>query len=135
MYVPRSVQENARQVICWFEAPLKDVSEMTSKRMWIQLVSISILSEGFNEHLLIIQPQVPTCIQISSKNKLLCCVKPLMSSTLEGFSAWTILVFCTFLIYSYYFIVTEIQAAEAMKWLREAGFPQYAQMYQGEFNS
>lgn len=28
--------------------------------------------------------------------------------------------------------ITEIQAAEAMKWLREAGFPQYAQMYQGK---
>lgn len=37
-----------------------------------------------------------------------------------------------FLIFIYYlFYLTEIQAAEATKWLREAGFPQYAQMYQG----
>lgn len=38
---------------------------------------------------------------------------------------------CLFLL----FLSTEIQAAEAMKWLREAGFPQYAQMYEGEFQS
>lgn len=30
-----------------------------------------------------------------------------------------------------FFLFAEIQAAEAMKWLRDAGFPQYAQMYQG----
>lgn len=29
-------------------------------------------------------------------------------------------------------IVTEIEAQEACKWLRAAGFPQYAQMYEGE---
>lgn len=28
--------------------------------------------------------------------------------------------------------VTEIEAAEACKWLRAAGFPQYAQMYEGK---
>lgn len=28
-------------------------------------------------------------------------------------------------------IVAEIEAAEACKWLRAAGFPQYAQMYEG----
>jgi len=29
--------------------------------------------------------------------------------------------------------VTEIEAKEACKWLRAAGFPQYAQMYEGEY--
>ena len=28
-------------------------------------------------------------------------------------------------------VITEIQAIEAANWLREAGFPQYAQMYEG----
>ncbi|XP_026735701.1 rho GTPase-activating protein 7-like [Trichoplusia ni] len=28
--------------------------------------------------------------------------------------------------------IAEIEAAEACKWLRAAGFPQYAQMYEGE---
>lgn len=28
--------------------------------------------------------------------------------------------------------VSEIEAAEACKWLRAAGFPQYAQMYEGK---
>lgn len=28
--------------------------------------------------------------------------------------------------------ITEIEAAEACKWLRAAGFPQYAQMYEGK---
>jgi hypothetical protein len=32
----------------------------------------------------------------------------------------------------YLFCITEIEAAEACKWLRAAGFPQYAQMYEGE---
>lgn len=31
------------------------------------------------------------------------------------------------------FFVTEIEAKEACKWLRAAGFPQYAQMYEGEY--
>jgi hypothetical protein len=31
------------------------------------------------------------------------------------------------------FCVAEIEAAEACKWLRAAGFPQYAQMYEGEY--
>lgn len=35
------------------------------------------------------------------------------------------------IIQQFFLYLTEIQAAEAMKWLREAGFPQYAQMYQG----
>jgi hypothetical protein len=30
------------------------------------------------------------------------------------------------------FCIAEIEAAEACKWLRAAGFPQYAQMYEGE---
>lgn len=29
-------------------------------------------------------------------------------------------------------IFPEIEAAEACKWLRAAGFPQYAQMYEGK---
>lgn len=29
-------------------------------------------------------------------------------------------------------LVLEIEAIEACKWLRAAGFPQYAQMYEGE---
>lgn len=29
--------------------------------------------------------------------------------------------------------VSEIEAAEACKWLRAAGFPQYAQMYEGTY--
>lgn len=29
--------------------------------------------------------------------------------------------------------LTEIEAVEACKWLRAAGFPQYAQMYEGKF--
>lgn len=28
--------------------------------------------------------------------------------------------------------ITEIEAGEACKWLRAAGFPQYAQMYEGK---
>jgi len=35
----------------------------------------------------------------------------------------------------YLFCVSEIEAAEACKWLRAAGFPQYAQMYEGECRS
>jgi hypothetical protein len=35
----------------------------------------------------------------------------------------------------YSFCVSEIEAAEACKWLRAAGFPQYAQMYEGECRS
>ena len=30
------------------------------------------------------------------------------------------------------FVLTETEAVEACKWLRAAGFPQYAQMYEGE---
>jgi hypothetical protein len=33
---------------------------------------------------------------------------------------------------AYLFCIAEIEAAEACKWLRAAGFPQYAQMYEGE---
>lgn len=33
----------------------------------------------------------------------------------------------------YYFFFTEIEAKEACKWLRAAGFPQYAQMYEGKY--
>jgi hypothetical protein len=33
----------------------------------------------------------------------------------------------------YLFCVPEIEAAEACKWLRAAGFPQYAQMYEGKY--
>jgi len=39
------------------------------------------------------------------------------------------------LINSLSLLSTEIQAAEAMKWLREAGFPQYSQMYTGEYRN
>lgn len=31
-----------------------------------------------------------------------------------------------------FFKYLEIEAIEACKWLRAAGFPQYAQMYEGE---
>lgn len=31
--------------------------------------------------------------------------------------------------------VTEIEAQEACKWLRAAGFPQYAQMYEGKYQN
>lgn len=31
--------------------------------------------------------------------------------------------------------VIEIEAQEACKWLRAAGFPQYAQMYEGKLSS
>lgn len=30
--------------------------------------------------------------------------------------------------------LSEIEAIEACKWLRAAGFPQYAQMYEGKFS-
>lgn len=30
------------------------------------------------------------------------------------------------------FMTAEIEAVEACKWLRAAGFPQYAQMYEGK---
>lgn len=33
-----------------------------------------------------------------------------------------------------FFSVAEIEAQEACKWLRAAGFPQYAQMYEGKSN-
>lgn len=32
----------------------------------------------------------------------------------------------------FFFSVAEIEAQEACKWLRAAGFPQYAQMYEGK---
>lgn len=32
----------------------------------------------------------------------------------------------------FFFFVAEIEAIEACKWLRAAGFPQYAQMYEGK---
>lgn len=32
----------------------------------------------------------------------------------------------------FYFFFAEIEATEACKWLRAAGFPQYAQMYEGK---
>jgi hypothetical protein len=51
---------------------------------------------------------------------LTCPLNPLTNKTID--KHFLILLF---------FYLTEIQAAEAMKWLREAGFPQYAQMYQG----
>lgn len=35
------------------------------------------------------------------------------------------------LTYLYFIYVSEIEAAEACKWLKAAGFPQYAQMYEG----
>ncbi|KAK0088627.1 hypothetical protein PV325_011191 [Microctonus aethiopoides] len=31
--------------------------------------------------------------------------------------------------------IAEIEAQEACKWLRAAGFPQYAQMYEGKYTS
>lgn len=34
----------------------------------------------------------------------------------------------------FFFSVAEIEAQEACKWLRAAGFPQYAQMYEGKLN-
>lgn len=36
--------------------------------------------------------------------------------------------------FSSVFLSTEIEAIEACKWLRAAGFPQYAQMYEGKFD-
>ena len=33
----------------------------------------------------------------------------------------------------FFYLFTEIEAAEACKWLRAAGFPQYAQMFEGKF--
>jgi len=38
----------------------------------------------------------------------------------------------TILIRCFVVFVTEIEAKEACKWLRAAGFPQYAQMYEGK---
>lgn len=35
--------------------------------------------------------------------------------------------------FSFWIFVAEIEAIEACKWLRAAGFPQYAQMYEGKF--
>lgn len=39
----------------------------------------------------------------------------------------------SFLFYTLFFPLSEIEAIEACKWLRAAGFPQYAQMYEGEY--
>lgn len=36
------------------------------------------------------------------------------------------------LVYNSVISLSEIEAQEACKWLRAAGFPQYAQMYEGE---
>lgn len=54
------------------------------------------------------------------------------------------MLFFLFFIYVHKFIInifnvislwfTEIEAVEACKWLRAAGFPQYAQMYEGEYH-
>lgn len=33
----------------------------------------------------------------------------------------------------YLSFIAELEAIEACKWLRAAGFPQYAQMYEGEY--
>ena len=41
------------------------------------------------------------------------------------------------LIYNFFllfWLFSEIEAVEACKWLRAAGFPQYAQMYEGKLN-
>lgn len=31
-----------------------------------------------------------------------------------------------------FFLISEVEAVEATRWLKEAGFPQYAQMYDGK---
>jgi hypothetical protein len=51
----------------------------------------------------------------------------------ENFGHWSYLVFHFLTDVDYLFCIAEIEAAEACKWLRAAGFPQYAQMYEGEY--
>lgn len=48
------------------------------------------------------------------------------------FKSLAVRAFSTTFLINFFFSISEIEAIEACKWLRAAGFPQYAQMYEGK---